>query len=207
MTVPKDSTATQGHGDPEELLIMLGGSWWWALGYALATLVPGILLLVWPDATLHVLAVIVGLYLLVSGAVRFVTAFSGGRGQEGGRVAAVLVAVVVVLAGVLVLRKPLQTVAVMALIVGLVWIASGMLTMFAALSHRGLPHRGFVVAAAALGIVAGVVVLAYPVQSAVALARLLGLWLILLGVGELVVAFGLRAATHGKAAGRAPGLT
>ncbi|QGV77251.1 DUF308 domain-containing protein [Streptomyces ficellus] len=45
------------------------------LGAALATLAPGVLILVWPDGTLHVLALLVGLCLLVTGAFRFV-----GRG-------------------------------------------------------------------------------------------------------------------------------
>jgi uncharacterized membrane protein HdeD (DUF308 family) len=57
-----------------------------------------------------------------------------------------------------------------------------------------LPHRGVVFCAAALGIVAGVVVLALPTESARALTRLLGLWLVLLGLIELVLAFAWRAA-------------
>jgi uncharacterized membrane protein HdeD (DUF308 family) len=48
----------------------------------------------------------------------------------------------------------------------------------------------------ALGVVAGIVVLGYPVASAVALARLLGLWLVLLGVAETAMAFALRGAVR-----------
>ncbi|MFD2122670.1 DUF308 domain-containing protein [Streptomyces cirratus] len=48
---------------------------------ALVTLIPGILVLVWPDETLHILAVIIGLQLLVAGVFRFVTAFS--HSQDG----------------------------------------------------------------------------------------------------------------------------
>ncbi|MBC7268161.1 MAG: DUF308 domain-containing protein, partial [Streptomyces sp.] len=64
--------------DPESAasaLARLGRSWTWLLGSAVATLVPGVLVLVWPDGTLHVLAVLVGLYLLVTGAFRFVAVF------------------------------------------------------------------------------------------------------------------------------------
>nr|WP_231905781.1 DUF308 domain-containing protein [Streptomyces davaonensis] len=161
------------------------------LGSALATLLPGILLLVWPDATLQVVAVLFGLYLLVTGAFRFVAVFGQDRGE---RVPGLLTAVLYVLAGVLCMRNPLQTIAALSVIVGVVWLVSGLLTAYAALAAKDLPHRGVLFGAALLGIVAGIVVLALPSESAVALTRLLGLWLVLLGLMELAVAFAWRAA-------------
>ncbi|MFJ8198432.1 HdeD family acid-resistance protein [Streptomyces sp. NPDC096152] len=185
-----DGTVPDTAGDPEALLAELGGSWSWMLGSALATLVPGVVILVWPDGTLHVLAVVIGLYLLAAGVFRFVAAFAR---EPGERLPGLLMAVLFVLAGVLCLRNPLQTIAALSLIVGVVWLVTGMLTGYTAVVAKGLPHRGFVFGAAALGIVAGIVVLALPVESAVALTRLLGLWLVLLGVVELGVAFAWRA--------------
>lgn len=187
-----DGAATTAAGDPADLLAGLGGSWTWFLGSAIATLVPGILILVWPDETLHILAVLVGLYLLVIGAFRFVSAL--GRQEHGERLPGLLIAVLFVLAGVLCLRNPMQTVAALSLIVGVVWLVSGMLIAYTALASRDLPHRGFVFGVALLGIVAGIVVLALPTQSAVALTRLIGLWLVLLGLAEFGLAFAVRAA-------------
>jgi uncharacterized membrane protein HdeD (DUF308 family) len=175
----------------ERQLERLGGSWTWLLGSAVATLVPGVLALAWPDETLHVLAVLVGLYLLVTGAFRFVGAFAREHGE---RLAGLFGAVLYVLAGVLCLRHPLQTIAALTLVVGAVWLVSGMLTAWSALAARDMPHRGLVLGAAALGIAAGIVVLAVPTQSAFALTRLLGVWLVLLGAVELVLAFARRAA-------------
>ncbi|WP_330243687.1 MULTISPECIES: DUF308 domain-containing protein [unclassified Streptomyces] len=172
-------------------LTRLGGSWTWLLGSAVATLVPGVLVMVWPEATLHVLAVLVGLYLLVTGAFRFVAVFAR-QGHE--RLPGLLLAVLYVLAGVLCLRNPLQTIAALSLVVGVVWLVSGILTLYTALTAEDLPHRGVVLGAAVLAIVAGIVVLALPTESARALTRLLGLWLILLGLAEAVVALAWRAA-------------
>ncbi|CAM5714608.1 HdeD family acid-resistance protein [Streptomyces aurantiogriseus] len=179
-------------GDPADVLARLGRSWTWILGSAVATLVPGVLVLVWPDQTLHVLAVLVGLYLLVNGAFRFVAVFAGE--DHGERLAGLLLAVLYILAGVLCLRNPLQTIAALSLIVGLVWLVSGILTLHTAIAAKELPHRGVVLAVAVLGIVAGVVVLALPTESARALTRLLGLWLVLLGLAEVAVALAWRAA-------------
>ncbi|MFE7836163.1 HdeD family acid-resistance protein [Streptomyces sp. NPDC057474] len=181
-------------GDPAEALARVGRSWKWILGSALATLVPGIVVLVWPDGTLHVLAVLIGLYLLAIGAFRFVDVFA--REESGERLSGLLLALVYVLAGVLCLRNPLQTIAALSLIVGIVWLATGILTLHTALAAKDLPHRAFVLGAALLGIVAGIVVLALPTESATALTRLLGLWLVLLGLAEAAVALAWRAALH-----------
>jgi uncharacterized membrane protein HdeD (DUF308 family) len=184
--------------DPAQVLAALGRSWTWILASAVATLVPGILLLVWPEATLHVVAVLIGLYLLAAGAFRFVETFA--RQEHGHRLPSLLLAVLCVLAGVLCLRNPLQTITALSLIVGLVWLVSGMLTLYTALAARDLPHRGFVLGVAVLGIVAGIVVLALPAESARALTRLLGLWLVLLGLAEAALALAWRAALRRAAA-------
>ncbi|KOG31399.1 HdeD family acid-resistance protein [Streptomyces resistomycificus] len=190
--------------DPAEVLAKLGRSWTWILGSAVATLVPGILVLVWPEGTLHVVAVLVGLYLLVTGAFRFVAAFA--RADLGERLPGLLLAVLYVLAGVLCLRNPFQTIAVLSLIVGVVWLVSGILTLYTALAAKDLPHRTFVLGAALIGIVAGIVVLALPAESARVLTRLLGLWLVVLGLVEVALAFAWRSAL-GRAGQRSPGGT
>lgn len=178
-------------GAPAPALARLGGSWTWLLGSAVAALVPGILVLVWPEATLHVLAVLIGLHLLVAGAFRFVAVFAR-EGHE--RLPGLLLAVLYVLTGVLCLRNPLQTITALSLIVGVLWLVSGVLTLYTALATQDLPHRGVVLGTAVLAIVAGIVVLALPAESARALTRLLGLWLVLLGLAEVVVALAWRAA-------------
>ncbi|WKD32237.1 HdeD family acid-resistance protein [Streptomyces xanthophaeus] len=196
MTVPPDAAAPQHtQGDPEDVLKHIGSTWHWALGFALATLIPGILVLVWPDETLHILAVIIGLQFLVAGAFRFVTAFSHSS-DGGSRLAGVLIAMLAFLAGVLVLRHPMQTIGALSLIIGVFWLMSGVLMAFTAIADRTLVHRGLQFGLGALGAVAGIVVLCFPVDSAVALTRLLGLWLVLLGVFELVMAFALRSGTR-----------
>ncbi|MFF8017971.1 DUF308 domain-containing protein [Streptomyces sp. NPDC007929] len=187
-----DGASLLATGDSAYGLARLGRSWTWLLASAVATLVPGVLLLVWPEATLHVVAVLIGLYLLVSGMFRFVSVF--GREEQGERLPALILAVLYVLAGVLCLRNPLQTIAALSLVVGVVWLVSGILTLYTAIAAKDLPHRGVVLGAAALGIIAGIVVLALPSESARALTRLLGLWLVLLALAEAAVALAWRTA-------------
>ncbi|MFF8293111.1 HdeD family acid-resistance protein [Streptomyces sp. NPDC016309] len=207
MTVPREPAPGSGPdrssprpaggppGAPVELSVKLERSWTWILAAALASLVPGVLILVWPDETLHVLAVLIGLHLIVAGALRFVGVFA--REEAGERLTGLLLSVLYVLGGVLCLRHPLQTIAALSLITGIVWLASGILTLYTAVAARNLPHRGAVLGAGLLGLVAGIVVLALPMESALALTRLLGLWLVLLGLVEAAVAFAARAASDG----------
>jgi uncharacterized membrane protein HdeD (DUF308 family) len=189
--------------DPADTLAVLGRSWTWILGSAVVSFVPGVLILVWPDETLHVLAVLIGLYLLVTAVFRFVAAFA--REDHGERLTGLLLAMLYVVAGVLSLRHPLQTIAALSLVVGVLWLVSGMLTLYTALAAKDLPHRGVVLGAAVLAIVAGIVVLALPTESARALTRLLGLWLVLLGLVEAAVAFAWRAALRRVRTAAGPG--
>jgi uncharacterized membrane protein HdeD (DUF308 family) len=192
--VPEPGGAVSGPmDDSAQVLGQVGRSWTWLLASAVATLVLGVLVLVWPEATLHVLAVLIGLHLLVTGAFRFVDVFVH-EGHE--RIPGLLVSVLYVLAGVLCLRNPLQTITALSLIVGVVWLVSGILVLYTAVASEHLPHRGVLLGIAVLAIVAGIVVLALPAESAHALTRLLGLWLVLLGLAEAAVALAWRAASR-----------
>jgi uncharacterized membrane protein HdeD (DUF308 family) len=84
-------------------------------------------------------------------------------------------------------------VALLAVVIGLYWLISGVMSIYVAISNRALPHRGWAFGLGALGMAAGIVVLSYPVQSAAAITRLLGIWLVLIGVVELTLAFVVRS--------------
>jgi uncharacterized membrane protein HdeD (DUF308 family) len=169
--------------------------WWLVSG--LLTLVAGIILVSWPHVTVRVVAVVIGLQLLLTGVVRFVRAFGRQDPSESSRTLQVLLALLAVLAGVLVLRHQMQTVGLITIIFGLYWLVAGIVTVYVAID-RPIRHRGWILALGALGVAAGVVVLASPVDSAVVLTRLLGVWLILIGVVDAVLAIVVRmGARHG----------
>ncbi|SEM51035.1 HdeD family acid-resistance protein [Streptacidiphilus jiangxiensis] len=177
--------------DPGDVLGDVGASWvWWLVG-GILTLVAGIILLSWPHASVRVVAIIIGLQLLLSGVIRFVRAFGHRDPTDSSRVLQVLVALLAVLAGVLVLRHQLQTVGFITILVGLYWLVAGIVTIYLAID-RQIPHRGWIFGLGALGVAAGVVLLSSPVDTAVALTRLLGVWLILLGLLDVLLAIVVR---------------
>jgi uncharacterized membrane protein HdeD (DUF308 family) len=97
------------------------------------------------------------------------------------------------------LRNVLVTIAALALLLGIFWIVNGAVEAFTALSHRGMQGRGWTIFMGLLSIVAGVVVLVYPGISLATLAIVLGLWLLVFGAMEIVLAFRLRSAGHAAA--------
>jgi uncharacterized membrane protein HdeD (DUF308 family) len=53
--------------------------------------------------------------------------------------------------------------------------------------------RGWAIASGILGILAGIVVLVYPAPSLLVLALVLGIWLLVFGIMEIVAAFRIRS--------------
>ena len=183
-------------GNAAEVLRGAGRHWGWPLTYGIITLLIGIVVLVWPDRTVEVVAVLFGIQLLVAGVFRFVGAIAA-EGEGGGtRVLLALLGVLCFIAGLYALRHLLVTILALALILGIFWIVNGAVEIFAALTDDVMQARGWTVLMGLISIAAGIVVLAWPDISLMALAVVLGIWLLVLGLMEIVFAFRLRTFGH-----------
>ena len=56
-----------------------------------------------------------------------------------------------------------------------------------------LPGRGWAIFFGVITIIAGIIVLAYPLDSIITLTLVVGIWLIIIGLFEIISAFGLRS--------------
>ncbi len=168
----------------------VGRSWGWVLFFGFLTLVIGILVMVWPDATLKVLALLFGLQLLVVGIYRLVKSF--GAGQQH-RVWSILLGIIAIFVGVIVLRNIWETVVVIAVILGVYWIISGIVDFIMAVGDKDYPQRGFTIFLGIVQVIAGIIIVAWPAESVTALTWLLGLWFVILGVIGIVLAFVVRS--------------
>ena len=190
----------QPRGDAADMLAGVGRHWGWVLFFGIVTLLAGLLTLVWPGRTIVVIAVLFGIQLVVAGIFRFVAAFASDDETGGTRVLMALLGVLSFIVGLYALRHVLVTIAALALLLGIFWIVNGAVETFTALSHRGMQGRGWTILVGLLSIVAGIVVLVYPAISLATLAIVLGFWLLVFGIMEIVAAFRLRQA--GQAATR-----
>lgn len=190
--------------EPADMLARLGRHWGWVLAFGLITFAAGIAVLVWPGETLLVVAVLFGIQLIVTGLFRFVGAFAIADVTGGTRALFALLGVLSVIVGLWAVRHVLLTLIALILLLGIFWVVNGAIEIFAALSHRDMPERGWTVTMGVLGVIAGVIVLAFPGLSLVGLAVILGIWLAVYGVMEVVTAFRLRSVGHAAARPIAP---
>ena len=162
-------------------------AWWLALTASVFGLVVGIMIIAWPEATLKVVAVLFGAWLLVHGLVRIVQAVSGG-GREGTERAILgLVGVFFVGAGILALRNLLASLVVIATVIGLMWLLGGIVDLVAAFSGPGGGVRGWRIALGLLSIVAAIILLVWPDLTLLTLVYISGIWLVVMGVIQVAL--------------------
>jgi uncharacterized membrane protein HdeD (DUF308 family) len=153
----------------------------------------GIVVLAWPDATIRVLAVVVGIWLLMAGLARILWAFVPGRGV-GRQVLSGIVGVLLVVAGAACLRDLAKGVLVLAWIVGMAWLLSGLAALVVAALVTG-PPRTWLIVVGLISVLLGIAFMAWPGLSVGALVLLTGISALVVGVGEIVVAIQLRRRT------------
>jgi len=91
-------------------------------------------------------------------------------------------------AGVIVLAKPSDSLATLAVVAGIFVLADGILNLAASFGRR-TENRGLVAVMGVLDIVIGVLLIRHPIGGVLAIALLIGIWLIAIGIVRLVGAF------------------
>jgi uncharacterized membrane protein HdeD (DUF308 family) len=178
--------------DPADLFNRVGRHWGWVLAYGILTLVAGVVVLAWPGETLLVLAVLFGIQLIVSGIFRFVAALASTDLTGGTRVMLALLGVLSIIIGLWAVRHVVITLVALVVFLGIFWVVNGLIEIFTAVALRDMPDRGWSILMGVLSIFAGLIVLAYPGLSLFGLAVILGIWLLVFGILELMAAFRLR---------------
>lgn len=164
--------------------------WWMLLVLGAASVLFGAAVLIWPHATLNVMAVLLGIWLLLSGAARIIGAFLPGAGF-GSNLLSGVVGVILIIAGAMCLRDLVSSLQVIAFIVALTWIFSGLAGIIMAL-QTSEGSRISLLIIGILTLLIGGVFLFLPRLSLATLILTTGIGAIVVGIGELVAAFQLR---------------
>jgi uncharacterized membrane protein HdeD (DUF308 family) len=147
----------------------------------------GVAVVAWPQ-----ISIFFGAYLLVTGIQQVVFAFSL-HVTAGGRVLLFISGAASLILAVLAFRHLYDAVLLMAIWIAVGFIFRGVATTVSAISDPTLPGRWWNVFVGVISLIAGVVVLASPFESLATLTLVVGIWLIVIGVMEVVAAFGIRA--------------
>ncbi|MFB7591643.1 HdeD family acid-resistance protein [Streptomyces sp. NPDC056169] len=185
---------------PGPLGVLAGAAWQALLVAGLVSVVLGIMVLAWPDASLRVAGVLFGLYLLFSGVMQLVAAF-GTHATTALRVMAFISGALSILLGLFCFRGAMQSTLLLALWIGIGWLFRGITQTVAAASDPAMPARGWQIFLGVVSAVAGVVLIVSPLESAAVLTVLVGVWLLVVGVVEAVTAFVIRSRAKDLPAG------
>jgi uncharacterized membrane protein HdeD (DUF308 family) len=166
-------------------------NWWLFLVMGLVSAVAGILAIVYPDLTLLAIGIFAGVSLLFIGTLEIIDAIAG---DADARTLTAIVGVLSVLAGLVCLRRPGESLLAIVIVLGIYLVMAGLIRFVR--SFSALEDRALLMALAILDVVLGILILALPGLSLVTLAVLFGIDLIARGVFAVVVAFRLRNLTH-----------
>ena len=165
--------------------------WQATLLVGIITFVLGLIVTLHPSGSLNVIAVLLGLLMIVSGLFHLFRVF--GSGEEH-RVWHGIAGLLLLVIGVVLIRHLHLTVALVGLIIGLSWIVEGVAALIAAFAGDSREGRGWWIFFGIITLIGGIVITAWPVESVTAIAVLIGIWFIILGLIEIAGGFMLRSA-------------
>jgi uncharacterized membrane protein HdeD (DUF308 family) len=172
-------------------------AWWFLVLTGVVSVIAGIVVLVQPDISLATLAVVTGIFLLMTGVFAVMTALASPPGLRG---AIVLGGIVSMIAGMMLVRHPIEGVVAVALVLGIWLVAFGVLRFMAALDSS--ERRGWNFFVAAVETIAGIVIVGAPGIGVGTLAVVVSIVFVLRGIGMIAEGWALRS-RHARTSPRA----
>ncbi|AUH68655.1 MULTISPECIES: HdeD family acid-resistance protein [Gordonia] len=169
-------------------------TWQSLLGIGIASLILGVIVLIWPAATLLVVAILFGIYLLISGIFQVAATFGVQHTHGWWRVLSFLSGAISILLAFVAFRNIETAVILLALWVGIGWIFRGVTELSVFMdSASGLPGRGWGIFLGIVTVIAGGILIIWPISSVATLTVVSGIMLVVVGAVEIVHAFMLRS--------------
>ena len=179
----------------EVWLVDMRQAWSILLARAVFAVAFGLVALIWPTITLLILAWAFGIYAIIDGTIQII---DGIRRRDRPRWwIGLLLGLLELAAGVLALIWPGISAVALAMVIGVWALVTGFIEIFSAIRQRRERRRpGLLLLVGLVSVVAGVVILTWPVHGAVALAALVGGFAMVYGILLAVLALRLRTAAQ-----------
>lgn len=178
--------------DEERAIVAgIGKTWWVMLFVGIISAIVGVLLVARPVGGTWFLAVILAIYLVVAGIFSIVRAF--GPDLPGAyRALLIIGGAIGLLLGLLMFRfGPDEKIEILGIFVGVWFLFSGVAALFAA--GQAQQNRGWAIFNGIVYLIAGVVLLITPYAVEI-FVWVAGIWLIVLGLFEVIMSFQVKAA-------------
>jgi uncharacterized membrane protein HdeD (DUF308 family) len=181
----------------DSALAALGRAWWLVLFFGIVSIGLGIAVMVWPNASVAVVAYILAIWLVISGIFTIVRGFAGGI-SGGMRALLIITGILSLILGLFAFSGHEDSIFraewILAIFIGISFLFQGFAALFAAAeSGQG---RGWNIFGGIVLLIAGIVVLVVPGKSLFALAIVVGVWLLIMGIFAIVSAFSIKSTVN-----------
>jgi uncharacterized membrane protein HdeD (DUF308 family) len=175
----------------------LGRNWWLLLFFGVISIIVGIFCVMQPVEAIETLAWLFAVWLIVTGIFEVIRSFSSGLGG-GMRALLIITGALSLILGFVALRSFWDDDVVLAgwilaIFIGISFLFRGFSVLFMGIEGKGQPGRGWNIFAGIVIIIGGMIILTAP-ASIIALAWVVGIWLIVMGIFEVISSFMVRKA-------------
>jgi uncharacterized membrane protein HdeD (DUF308 family) len=169
----------------------IGKNWWLFVVLGVICLATGVLAIVWPGLTLLTLGIFAGIYLLITAIMEIIDAIIG---DPGGRALSAILGIISLIAGLIFLRRPGESLLAIVIVAGIFLVAEGVIRVVRAFGSTG--RRWWGVAAGVIDVAVGAIILAWPDIGLVTLAVFFAITMLVRGTLAIVLGFQLRKLAH-----------
>ena len=154
----------------------------------ITTIILGLVLLIWPKQTLLVFASLLGIGLILIGIARLAGAAADKNRRGRSRMWRAILGLLYIIAGIVVLANLGGTLRFLVWAVGIIWVVTGLFEIFAGIG-RPSGEKAMTIVIGLLNLAFGIVLLVWPGPTVVIVVWVAGLWLIALGLLQIIFAF------------------
>jgi uncharacterized membrane protein HdeD (DUF308 family) len=165
--------------------------WIFLVFLGVLTLAGGILALVYPDITVEVLAIILGINLLLFGILDLVDAFTGDDVDHAGKTLQVVLGLVGLVAGIICLRRPSEALTFIVIVIAIWLVLAGAVLILRAVFTEG--NRLGRLATGVIVLAIGIVIISWPHIGLGTLVILTAIALIIRGIWAIAAGFALKS--------------
>ncbi|MGB4733251.1 MAG: DUF308 domain-containing protein [Candidatus Nanopelagicales bacterium] len=177
----------------DNMLAAVGRIWWLLLFGGLISLLVGIIIVFNREGSVQLLAILFAIYLIISGLFEIVRSFASGL-TGGTRALLLITGVLSVILGVFAIRYSGENaVDLLGIFVGIAFLFRGFASLFTGFDSK--EGRGWNIFFGIIMLVGGVVIMVQPAASLEAIAWIVGIWLVLIGIYEIIASFVVRSRT------------
>lgn len=169
----------------------IGSKWWVVLLLGILSIIIGLLALFNPTGTVTGIAVLLGIWLVVSGVVQLIRGFTVDA-ETGYKVLTVISGALSLLLGIICFRNVTNALLILAIFIAIGFLFRGITDVFAGFGSKGEGGWVWLVVLGGVEILAGVVMLGAPALTLSVFSVVLGIVLLIVGIFELIAAFRIK---------------